>query len=73
MSDNVKKFPADRIVRIPVNLPEGLDGPVPWEGSVGTTPEQKAHNDRVLQKIFGAKMQPGTPETDADPRNPNVR
>lgn len=30
------------------------------------------HNERILARMRGAQGQPGTPETDADPRNPNV-
>lgn len=31
------------------------------------------HNADVLLRLRGVPMQPGTPETDADPGNPNVR
>lgn len=70
--DNVKQFPAHRIHRIPVNLPEGIDGPVPWDRCLGT-PAQVEHNNRALEKIFGVPQTPVTPEIENDPRNPNVR
>jgi len=31
------------------------------------------HNKGILEIMRGIQMQPGTPETDNDPRNPNVR
>lgn len=59
------------------NLAKLFRTPAPWE----TPAEHKANlhaarnaaNEAVLDRIRGVPMQPGTPETDADPRNPNVR
>jgi predicted amidophosphoribosyltransferase len=32
----------------------------------------KNDNDMLIARIKGVKPQPGTPETEADPRNPNL-
>lgn len=32
-----------------------------------------AHNDRIVSRMNGVQAQPGTPDTDADPRNPNAK
>lgn len=34
---------------------------------------RKEHNERVLSRMKGLQAQPSTPESDADPRNPNQR
>jgi hypothetical protein len=31
------------------------------------------HNRDIIERIRGVPAQPATPETDADPRNPNVK
>lgn len=32
---------------------------------------RRAENEMILLRMFGLPAQPGTPETDADPNNPN--
>jgi hypothetical protein len=34
---------------------------------------KRDNNQMVVLRVKGVPSQPGTPETDADPRNPNVK
>lgn len=50
-----------------------MRGEHPVERVARLADERKMHNGMLVDRIKGVAAQPGTPETDADPLNPNVQ
>lgn len=48
-----------------------IRGEHPVERVARQADERKRHNAMLVDRIRGVAAQPATPETDADPRNPN--
>ncbi len=64
MSNVIKLHPKDaEVLQEAINAP-----PQPNEAL-----RRLLRNESILGQVRGIPMQPGTSETDADPRNPNVR
>jgi hypothetical protein len=63
----------DRVFKVYANgMTDGFgDGPI-VVNRIPALVGQAAHNAMILERMRGLKPQQGTPETDADPCNPNA-